>query len=83
VALDEDGGSLQLCFMLCTRKVEDLCNLDLRCNIDAIEMITIFCTVVLSTDPGNGTDTQEFCLLIRQGATEWYQSIVLPVGLRP
>jgi hypothetical protein len=25
-------------------------------------MITIFCTVVLSTDPGNGTDTQEFCL---------------------
>jgi hypothetical protein len=26
VALDEDGGSLQLCFMLCTRKVEDLCN---------------------------------------------------------
>jgi hypothetical protein len=22
VALDEDGGSLQLCFMLCTRKVE-------------------------------------------------------------
>ena len=32
-------------------------------------MITIFCTVVLSTDPENGTDTQEFCLLIRQGAT--------------
>jgi hypothetical protein len=27
VARDEDGGSLQLCFMLCTRKVEDLCNL--------------------------------------------------------
>jgi hypothetical protein len=26
VALDEDGGSLQQCFMLCTRKVEDLCN---------------------------------------------------------
>jgi hypothetical protein len=26
VARDEDGGSLQLCFMLCTRKVEDLCN---------------------------------------------------------
>jgi hypothetical protein len=26
VALDEDGGSLQLCFMLYTRKVEDLCN---------------------------------------------------------
>jgi hypothetical protein len=24
VALDEDGGSLQLCFMLCTRKVDDL-----------------------------------------------------------
>jgi hypothetical protein len=32
-------------------------------------MITIFYTVVLSTDPGNGTVTQEFCLLIRQGAT--------------
>jgi hypothetical protein len=42
VALDEDGGSLQLCFMLCTRKVEDLCNLDLRCNIDAIAMISYF-----------------------------------------
>jgi hypothetical protein len=26
VACEEDGGSLQLCFMLCTRKVEDLCN---------------------------------------------------------
>jgi hypothetical protein len=26
VARDEDGGSLQLCFMLCTRKVEGLCN---------------------------------------------------------
>jgi hypothetical protein len=25
--------------------------------------------VVLSTDPGNSTDTQELCLLIRQGAT--------------
>jgi hypothetical protein len=32
-------------------------------------MIAIFYTVVLSTDPGNGTDTQEFCLLIRQGVT--------------
>jgi hypothetical protein len=26
VALDEDGGSLQLCFMMCTHKVEGLCN---------------------------------------------------------
>jgi hypothetical protein len=26
VALDEDGGSLQLFFMLCTHKVGDLCN---------------------------------------------------------
>jgi hypothetical protein len=25
--------------------------------------------MVLSTDTENGTDTQEFCLLIRQGAT--------------
>jgi hypothetical protein len=39
--------------------------------------------VVLSTDLGNDTDTQEFYPLIRQGATEWYQSIVLPVGSRP
>jgi hypothetical protein len=31
--------------------------LDLRCNIDAIAMITKFCTVVLSTDPGNGAIT--------------------------
>jgi hypothetical protein len=60
VARDKDGGSLQLCCMLCTRKVEDLCNLDFCCNIGAIAMITIFCTVVLSTDPGNGTYTQEF-----------------------
>jgi hypothetical protein len=36
--------------------------LDLRCNIEAIAKITIFCTVVLSTDPGNDTFTQEFCL---------------------
>jgi hypothetical protein len=26
VTREEDGGSLQLCVMLCTRKVEDLCN---------------------------------------------------------
>jgi hypothetical protein len=56
--------------MLCTRKVEDLCNWIYVAKFDAIAMITIFCTVVLSTDPGNGTDTQEFCLLIRQGATK-------------
>jgi hypothetical protein len=36
--------------------------LDLRCNIDAIAMITIFCTMVLSTDPENGTLSQEFGL---------------------
>jgi hypothetical protein len=29
----------------------------------------LFYTMVPSTDPGNGTVTQEFCLLIRQGAT--------------
>jgi hypothetical protein len=62
VAHDEDGGSLLLCLCCVIHKVEDLCNLDLHCNIDAIAMIPIFCTVVLSTDPGNGTDTQEFCL---------------------
>jgi hypothetical protein len=50
VALDEDGGSLLLCFMLCTRKVEDLCNWIFCCNIDAIAMNTIFCTMVLD-DP--------------------------------
>jgi hypothetical protein len=57
VARDEDGGSLQLYFMLCTRKVEDLCNWIYVVIIDAISMITIFCTVVLSTDPENGTFT--------------------------
>jgi hypothetical protein len=62
VARDEDGGSLQLCFMLCTRKVENLCNWIYIVIFDAIAMITIFYTVVLFTDPGNGTLTQEFCL---------------------
>jgi hypothetical protein len=57
VARDEDGGSLQLCFMLCTHKVEDLCIWIYVVIFDAIAMITIFCTVVLSTDPGNGTVT--------------------------
>jgi hypothetical protein len=61
VALDEDGGSLLLCFMLCTRKVEDICNLDLRCNIDAIAMITIF---VL------------WCYLLIQGMEQIYRSSV-------
>jgi hypothetical protein len=41
--------------------------LDLRYNIDAIAMITIFYTVVQSTDPVNDTVTQEFCLLIKVG----------------
>jgi hypothetical protein len=62
VARDEYGGSLLLCFMLYTRKVEDLCNWIYVVIIDAIAMITIFCTVVLSTDPGNDTLSQEFCL---------------------
>jgi hypothetical protein len=35
-------------------------------------MIAIFCTVVLSTDPGNGTETQEFCLLIKLGHYKKY-----------
>jgi hypothetical protein len=62
MARDEDGGSLQLCFMLCTRKVENLYNWIYVVIYDAMAMITIFCTVVLCTDPGNGTFTQEFCL---------------------
>jgi hypothetical protein len=57
VARDKDGGSLQLCFMMCTRKVEDLCIWISVIIYDAITMITIFCTVVLSTDPVNGTFT--------------------------
>jgi hypothetical protein len=57
VARDEDGGSLVLCFMLCTRKVEDLCIWIYVVIFDAIAMITIFYTVVLSTDPGSGTFT--------------------------
>jgi hypothetical protein len=62
VALDEDGGSLQLCFILCTRKVEDLCNWIYVVIFDAIVMIIIFFTVMLSIDPWNSTVTQEFCL---------------------
>jgi hypothetical protein len=62
VTRDEDGGSLQLCFMLCTRKVEDLCIWIYVVIFNDIAIITIFCTVVLSTDPGNDTYTQEFCL---------------------
>jgi hypothetical protein len=62
VARDEDGGSLLLCFMMCTRKVEDLCNWIYIVIFDTIAMITIFCTVVLSNDPGSSTLTQEFCL---------------------
>jgi hypothetical protein len=46
--------------MLCTRKVEDLCNWISVVIYDAIAMITIFYTMVLSSDPGNGTYTQEF-----------------------
>jgi hypothetical protein len=67
VALDKDGGSLQLCFTLCTRKVEDLCIWISIVIFDTIAMITIFYTVVLSTDPGNGTVTQEFCLSQKVG----------------
>jgi hypothetical protein len=48
--------------MLCTRKVEDLCIWISIVIFDTITMITIFCTVVLSIDPGNSTVTQEFCL---------------------
>jgi hypothetical protein len=62
VALDEDGGSLQLCFMLCNRKVEDLCIWIYVVIFDSIAMITKFFTVVLSIDLGNSTLTQEFCL---------------------
>jgi hypothetical protein len=57
VARDKDGGSLQLCFMMCTRKVEDLCNWIYVVIFDAIAMITIFYTVVLSTNLGNGIIT--------------------------
>jgi hypothetical protein len=67
VAHDEDGGSLQLCFMLCIRKVEDLCNWIYVVIFDAIAMITIFYTVVLSNDPGTSTVTQEFCLFLKVG----------------
>ena len=69
MALDEDGGSLQLCFMLCTRKVEDLCIWIIVVIFDAIAMITIFCTVVLSTDPGNGTIHRSSVFSKGQGVT--------------
>jgi hypothetical protein len=42
VALDEDGSSLQLCFMLCTHKVKYLCNWIIVVIFDAIAMITYF-----------------------------------------
>jgi hypothetical protein len=57
VACDEDGGSLLLCFMLCTLRIEGLCNWIYVVVFDAIAMITIFCTVVLSIDPGSSTLT--------------------------
>jgi hypothetical protein len=62
VARDEDGGSLLLCFMMSTRKVEDLCKWIYVVIFDTIAMITIFGTVVLSNDPGSSTLIQEFCL---------------------
>jgi hypothetical protein len=57
VARDEDGGSLLLCFMLCTRKIEDLCIWIYVVIFDAIAMITIFCTVVLSVIQGVALNT--------------------------
>jgi hypothetical protein len=57
VVRDEDGGSLLLCFMLCTLGIEGLCNWIYVEVFDAIAMITIFCTVVLSIDPGSSTLT--------------------------
>jgi hypothetical protein len=48
--------------MMCTHQVEDLCNWIYVVIYDDMAMITIFCTMVLSTDPGNDIFTQEFCL---------------------
>jgi hypothetical protein len=60
VALDKDGGSLLLC--LCCVLVR------LKTFITGFTYYYwcycndyLFCTMVLSTDPGNGTDTQKFC----------------------
>jgi hypothetical protein len=52
MARDEDGGSLLLCFMLCTHKVEDLSIWIYVVIFDTTAMITIFCTVVLSMIQG-------------------------------
>jgi hypothetical protein len=57
VARDEDGGSLLLCFMLCTRKVEGLCIWIYVVIFDTIAMMTIFCTVVLSVIQGVALNT--------------------------
>jgi hypothetical protein len=57
VAHDEDGGSLLLCFMLCTRKVEDLCIWIYVVIFDTIAMIIIFYTVVLSVIQGVALNT--------------------------
>jgi hypothetical protein len=42
MAHDEDEGSLLLCVVLCTRKVEDLCIWISIVIYDAIAMITYF-----------------------------------------
>jgi hypothetical protein len=57
VARDEDGGSLLLYFMLCTRKVEDLCNWIYVVIFDTIAMNTIFYTMVLSVIQGVALNT--------------------------
>jgi hypothetical protein len=57
VAHDEDGGSLLLCFMLCTRKFEDLYIWIYIVIFDTIAMITIFYTVVLSVIQGVALNT--------------------------
>jgi hypothetical protein len=41
VARDEDGGSLQLSFMLCTLKVEDLCSWIYVVVFDATAVLSI------------------------------------------
>jgi hypothetical protein len=46
VARDEDGGSLPLCFLLCTRKDEDLCNWIYVVILILLQWL-LFCTVVL------------------------------------
>jgi hypothetical protein len=83
VALDEDGSSLQLCFMLCTHKVEDLCNWIYVVILILLQWLLYFVLWCYLLIQGMAQIHRSSTLIQRWGAAEWYQSIVLPIGSRP